>query len=236
VNQGMILGEDNQKMSKSRGNVINPDDIVREYGADTMRVYEMFMGPLEVSKPWATAGLVGVSRFLEKAWALGERPTTDAAPSAEQLKLLHKTIKKVSVDTATLNFNTAISQMMIFSNEAAKYEAMPRSLWEPFILLLAPYAPHLAEELWERAGRGGGLAKAPWPLYDEALCADDSKEIVVQVNGRIRERFVAATGCAEKDLEARALALPKVKEWIAGKDVAKVIVVKDRLVNVVVKG
>ena len=236
VNQGMILGEDNQKMSKSRGNVINPDDIIREYGADTMRMYEMFMGPLEVTKPWATAGLIGVSRFLEKAWAMSEKPVTEEELSLEQKKILHKTIKKVTADTATLNFNTAISQMMIFLNETGKLEKMPRALWEPFVLLLAPYAPHLGEELWEKLGHQESVSKASWPTYDESLTLDDQKEIVVQVNGKIRERFAVQTGTSEESLKTTALNLPKIQEWIAGKEIAKVIVVRDKLVNVVVKG
>jgi leucyl-tRNA synthetase len=240
VNQGMILGEDNQKMSKSRGNVINPDDIIREFGADSMRVYEMFMGPLEVSKPWATAGLIGVSRFLEKVWALSERALNEtesaAPPSAELVKLLHKTIKKVTGDTSTLNFNTAISAMMIYANELQKLESIPCSLWEPLVLMLAPYAPHLAEELWEEAGHRKSLIRESWPEFDEALCADDTKEIVVQVNGKIRERFTAAAGAAQDELQKTALAMPKVVEWTDGKEIAKVIVVKDKLVNIVVKG
>ena len=236
VNQGMILGEDNQKMSKSRGNVVNPDDIIRDFGADSMRVYEMFMGPLEVSKPWATAGLVGVSRFLEKAWALSEKPMTDASPDPAFLKLLHKTIKKVSRDTDTLNFNTAISQMMIFLNEAARLPELPRAAWESFVLLLAPYAPHLGEELWERLGHSGSVAKAAWPVWDEELCRDEEKEVVVQVNGKIRDRITVPAGLPEEDLRLRALALPKAAEWITGKEILKVIVVKDKLVNIVVKG
>jgi leucyl-tRNA synthetase len=236
VNQGMILGEDNQKMSKSRGNVVNPDDIVRDFGADSMRVYEMFMGPLQVSKPWSTAGLVGVSRFLERAWATSEKPIAETAPSAEHLKLLHKTIKKVTVDTDTLNFNTAISQMMIFLNEVSKLDSLPRALWEPFVVMLAPYAPHVGEELWERLGHEEGVSKAAWPVYEEALTLDDEKEIVVQVNGKIRDRFTAAAGSAEDALRETALALPKVKEWTEGKQIAKVIVVRDKLVNIVVKG
>jgi leucyl-tRNA synthetase len=242
VNQGMILGEDNQKMSKSRGNVINPDDIIRGFGADSMRVYEMFMGPLEVSKPWATAGLVGVSRFLEKIWALSERPLVDTAPSAEAApgrdlrKSLHRAIKKVTGDTSTLNFNTAISAMMIYVNELGKVDPLPRSLWEPLVLMLAPYAPHLAEELWQKAGHAKSLAREPWPSFDESLCADDTKEIVVQVNGRIRERFNAAAGAPQEELERTALALPKVTEWTEGKKIAKIVVVKDKLVNIVVAG
>ena len=240
VNQGMILGEDNQKMSKSRGNVINPDDIIREFGSDSMRVYEMFMGPLEVSKPWATAGLIGVSRFLEKVWALSERQLVAADPGRDLQKALHRAIKKVSGDTSTLNFNTAISAMMIYVNELGKVDPLPRSLWEPLLLMLAPYAPHIVEELWEKAGHAKGLSEASgagrstWPGYDESLCADDTKEIVVQVNGKIRERFSAAAGTSQDELERSALALPKVKEWIDGKKIAKVVVVKDKLVNIVV--
>ncbi|GAB1484217.1 hypothetical protein MASR2M78_30350 [Treponema sp.] len=165
VNQGMILGEDNQKMSKSRGNVVNPDDIIREFGADAMRIYEMFMGPLEVSKPWATAGLVGVSRFLERLWAIAEKPISDKVePSADQLNLLHKTIKKVGDDTSSLNFNTAISMMMVLSTEVARCDSSPLSLWEPLLKMVSPYAPHLAEELWEKLGRKGSISGVPWPI------------------------------------------------------------------------
>lgn len=251
VNQGMILGEDNQKMSKSRGNVINPDDIIKEFGADSMRVYEMFMGPLEVSKPWSTAGLVGVSRFLERAWVTSDKPMDDSVPGAELTKLLHKTIKKVTRDTDSLNFNTAISQMMIFLNEVSKLETVPLALWKPFVLMLAPYAPHLGEELWEKvqpaagnfaagnfaAGNfaAGSISKVSWPAYDEALTLDEEKEIVVQVNGKIRERFVVPAGTGDQILKNRAQALPKVQEWIVGKEVAKVVVVKDKLVNIVLR-
>lgn len=236
VNQGMILGEDNQKMSKSRGNVVNPDDIISNYGADSMRVYEMFMGPLQVSKPWSTAGLVGVSRFLERAWAVSEKPVKDEKIPAELLKLLHKSIKKVTADTDSLNFNTAISQMMILLNEMARLETLPRALWEAFVLMLAPYAPHLGEELWEKLGHRQGLAREAWPVFDERLAADEEKEIVVQVNGKIRERFCAPTGSEELFLRESALALPRIQEWLAGKEIAKVIVVRDKLVNIVLKG
>ncbi len=236
VNQGMILGEDNQKMSKSRGNVVNPDDIIKEFGADSMRVYEMFMGPLQVSKPWSTAGLVGVSRFLEKAWSTAEKPMADVEPTTEHLKLLHKTIKKVTLDTDSLNFNTAISQMMIFLNEVSRLEAVPRKLWESFVLLLSPYAAHLGEELWEKLGNSGTVSRAAWPVYDEALTLDEEKEIVVQVNGKIRERFLTASGSDENVLKEKALGLAKVSEWIGGREIVKVIVVKDKLVNIVVKG
>jgi len=235
VNQGMILGEDNQKMSKSRGNVVNPDDIVREFGADALRLYEMFMGPLEVSKPWATSGLIGVSRFLERLYAMAEKPLTDAEPTGELLKLMHRTIKKVNGDTDSLNFNTAISAMMVLSTEAAKLEALPKSLWSVLVRLVAPYAPHLAEELWAGMGNTGSVSKAPWPTYESALCEDDEDTIIVQVNGKLRGDFKAAKGAAKDALDAAARAEPKVADHLAGKDIVKVIVVPGKLVNFVIK-
>ncbi len=238
VNQGMILGEDNQKMSKSRGNVINPDDIITAFGADAMRVYEMFMGPLEVSKPWATAGLVGVSRFLERLWAIGEKPVSDAAPGPELaaiIRLLHKTVKKVSHDTDTLNFNTAISAMMVYSSELAKLDPVPRALWEPLVLMVGTYAPHLGEELWEKLGHQDSLSKAPWPGYDQALTVDDEVTVVVQVNGKIRDKFSTIPGMSKEELEKTGLALPGVQRWLKDQTIVKVIVVPDKLVNVVVR-
>ena len=235
VNQGMILGEDNQKMSKSRGNVINPDDIVESYGADAMRVYEMFMGPLEVSKPWSTAGLVGVSRFLERIWSIAERPIVGEPMSPELERLLNKTIKKVTNDTSTLNFNTAISQMMICSNELAKLESVPRAAWEPFVLLIAPYAPHLGEELWSRLGHAESISKAPWPVYREELTLDEEKEIVVQVNGKVRAKFTAPAGTPKEALIEMAKNAEKVSDWFAGKEIVKTIAVQDKLVSFVLK-
>jgi leucyl-tRNA synthetase len=235
VNQGQILGTDGQRMSKSRGNTVNPDDYVAEDGADALRVFIMFMGPIDSDKPWSTAGLTGVVRFLERCWFLADRPLTEEAPAPALLRLLHKTVKKVSHDTSTMNYNTAITQMMVYSAELAKLEGLPRALFEPLVLMLAPYAPHLAEELWERLGHAQSLAKAAWPSWDEALCADEEKEIVVQVNGKIRERFTAAAGTADAKLSELALALPKVLEWTAGKDIVKIVTVKDKLVNIVVK-
>ena len=225
------------KMSKSLKNVINPDEIVKNYGADSLRVYEMFMGPLEVSKPWNTAGLIGVSRFLERLWAIGEK--TGAAEllpqTLEQLThLLHKTIKKVTNDTATLNFNTAISQMMIYSNELVKLETVPLSLWEPLVIMLSAYAPHLGEELWEKAGHGESVSKTPWPQYNESMTIDEENTIVVQVNGKIRDKFEAATGTSKEALEKTALESQTVKKWIDGKTIAKIITVPGKLVNIVV--
>ncbi|MDR1107711.1 MAG: leucine--tRNA ligase [Spirochaetaceae bacterium] len=239
VNQGMILGEDNQKMSKSRGNVVNPDDIIREYGADSMRMYEMFMGPLEVTKPWITAGLVGVSRFLERLWAIGEKPVIEGPPEgagAGLVRLLHKTVKKVSADTETLNFNTAISAMMVYSNELAKLKEVPRSLWEPLVLMAGAYAPHLGEELWEKLGHTESMSTAPWPVYTEELTREEELTIVVQVNGKIRDKFVAAAGTPREELEKTARSLPGIEKWLEGKIPVKVIIVPDKLVNLVVQG
>jgi leucyl-tRNA synthetase len=234
VNQGMILGEGGEKMSKSRGNVINPDDIIREYGADTMRVYEMFMGPLETAKPWSTNGLMGVHRFLDRVWRVSERETTDDEPPVDLVRLLHKTIKKVTEDTASLEFNTAIAQMMIFVNEVFKQEVVHRTLWEPFVLLIAPYAPHIAEEMWEKLGHTESLAYHPWPTYEEALTKDEQVEIVVQVNGKIRARMQVPLDTAEKELEQQALANERVQQYTEGKQVRKVVTVPNKLVNVVV--
>jgi leucyl-tRNA synthetase len=236
INQGMILGEDNQKMSKSRGNVINPDDIVENYGADAMRMYEMFMGPLEVSKPWSTAGLVGVSRFLERIWALSERPIAAEPLDGALEKMLHKTIKKVTNDTSSLNFNTAISQMMIYSNELAKLERIPRAAWEPFVLLIAPYAPHLGEELWSMLGHSESISTAEWPRYQEVLTHDDEREIVVQVNGKVRGKFNAPADTPNESLIAMARSVEKISDWLAGKEIVKTITVQNKLVNFVIKG
>lgn len=233
VNQGMILGEGGVKMSKSLGNVINPDDIIRDYGADTMRVYEMFMGPLEVSKPWSTRGIAGVKRFLERIWRTAELPPTENEPTDEHLRLLMKTIKKVSHDTARLEFNTAIAQMMIFINEVSSLEKLPRSLWRPFILLLTPYAPHLAEELWEKAGGLPSVSLQAWPAWDEALALEDLVEVVFQINGKVRARENLPAGLSEKETREKALGNSRIKELLDGKEIRKVIVVPGKLVNVV---
>ena len=237
VNQGMILGEDGRKMSKSWGNVINPDDVVRDYGADALRMYEMFMGPLDMVKPWSTQGLEGVYRFLGRAWRLfcdedGKLLVDDSEPAGILLKVLHQTIKKVGEDTDTLAFNTAVSQMMIFVNEVTAQEKRPQKLLEPFVLLLAPYAPHLAEELWEKLGHKQSLAYAPWPKYDEALLKEDKVTVILQVNGKIRDRVEVPAQISAADLEKLALANERIHQYLTGKQVKKVIVVPGRLVNI----
>jgi leucyl-tRNA synthetase len=238
VNQGMILGEDNQKMSKSRGNVIPIDVTVAEFGADTLRMFEMFMGPLEMVKPWSTRGAEGVYRFLGRVWRLfcdedGKLLVDDSTPDAKLMKVLHQTIKKVTDDTGALAFNTAIAQMMIFVNEVTAQNARPRTLLEPFVLVLAPYAPHLAEELWEKLGHQPSLAYMPWPRHVEALLKETTITIVLQVNGKVRDKFEVPVDVSAAELEQLALASAKVKEFSAGKAIKKVVVVPGKLVNIV---
>jgi len=235
VNQGMILGEGGVKMSKSLGNVINPDDVIHSYGADAMRMYEMFMGPLEVSKPWSTKGIAGIKRFLDRIWRLSEREISDQEPPGELLKVLHQTIRKVSQDTETLQFNTAIAQMMIFLAETGRHGKVYRSVWKPLVLLLAPYAPHLAEELWEKLGEEPSIAYQRYPDWDEELAKEDTVTVVFQINGKIRARVDLPVGTSKAQLERNALKHPRIRELLAGKKPDKVIVVADKLVNLVVR-
>lgn len=225
------------KMSKSLKNVVNPDDFIRDYGADSVRMYEMFMGPLTESKPWATQGFIGVYRFLDRIWRLStEKPIVDKAPSKELEKLMHKTIKKVTEDTSTLNFNTAISQMMVFVNEMNKESEVPYVCLETLTLLLSPYTPHLAEELWSTIlGHQPSVSKAPWPKYDEEKTKDDEIEVVVQINGKVRAKMRVGREISKDDMLALAKTDENVKKWTDGKTVVKEIVVPGKLVNIVVK-
>ena len=223
------------KMSKSLKNVITPDQIVREYGADSMRMYEMFMGPLQVSKPWSTTGLIGVFRFLDRIWRLGdERPLSDEQPPAELLRTLHKTIKKVSEDTASLDFNTAISQMMVLVNEMYRADKLYRTVWENLILLLAPYVPHLSEELWERAGHSPSVCTQKWPAYDPALTVDDLVTVVVSVNGKVRSKLEVSKDISKDDLLSLAVSDERIKTYLDGHELKKSIVVPGKLVNLVI--
>ena len=235
VNQGMILGEDGEKMSKSRGNVVNPDDMLKEFGADAFRLYEMFMGPLEATKPWATNGLFGTRRFLSRLWALTDKPLSEEAPDDKILRLLHKTIAKVGDDTAGLRMNTAVAAMMALINELTRLEAVPRQVLETLALLLSPYAPHLAEEVWEKLGNAPTAAAQPWPSFDPALCVDDTVEVPVQVGGKMRARLVVPKDTSPAELEKLALAEPAVQKWTEGKQIVKVIVVPGKMVSLVVK-
>lgn len=235
VNQGMILGEGGVKMSKSLGNVINPDEIVQEYGADSMRVYEMFMGPLRQEKPWSTQGLTGVFRFLDRVWRLTERDLSDEACDEELRKVLHKTIRKVTEDTNELAFNTAISQMMILVNELYRRDTLPREVWDPFVRLLSPYAPHIAEELWEMMGNTSPVSRAPWPGWNEELTRDETVTVVVQVNGKVRSRLEVAAGTSREELLQLATSDTRIQQYIAEGEITKSIVVPDKLVNLVIR-
>ncbi|MAT39146.1 MAG: leucine--tRNA ligase [Ectothiorhodospiraceae bacterium] len=270
VNQGMILGEDGRKMSKSFGNVINPDDVVRDYGADTLRLFEMFMGPLEQVKPWNTKGVEGVHRFLNRVWRLFvdesvenearlDPAIQDVEPDEESLRILHKTIKKVGEDIEHMRFNTAISQMMIFVNEMNQKDVRPLGVMKQFVLTLAPFAPHIAEELYsllsffsedisedERQSRYSesvalagvelSVSNEPWPEYDERYTVDDTIELVLQVQGKVRDKIQVAKGTSREDLEKLARESENIRKHIDGKEIVKVIAVPDRLVNIVVKG
>jgi leucyl-tRNA synthetase len=267
VNQGLILGQDGQKMSKSRGNVVNPDDILAEYGADAFRLYEMFMGPLEMVKPWNTQGVEGVYRFLGRVWRLfvDEKSQTefeqnqaaggteetgaldqirlgaaiqDCAATPAQLKTLHTCIKKVTEDLDHFGFNTAISALMIFVNDAIAWETKPKRILRDFLILLHPFAPHLAEELHAKlcapADSAATLAYEPWPKFDAQLLVEETVEIPVQVNGKLRDRIVVPAEASPARIESAALASDKVKAFIGGKAVKKVIVIPKRLVNIVI--
>ena len=239
VHQGIVLGEDNQKMSKSRGNVVNPDEMIDRFGADAVRLYEMFMGPLEAMKPWSTRGVEGVTRFLERVWRLmvNEEGRLSAAivpspPSLEQQRILHQTIKKVTEDIEHLRFNTAISQMMVFTNEMTKLEQRPRSLIEPFVLLLSPFAPHITEELWAVLGHHPSISQRPWPEFDPALTVSDRLTIPVQINGKLRGRIEVGANAGRQEIEA--LARQEAAEWLQGKVPKKIVYVEKKLVNFVV--
>jgi leucyl-tRNA synthetase len=232
---GVALGIVNEKMSKSRGNVVNPDDVIAEYGADSLRLYEMFMGPLQADKPWQTAGIQGVYRFLDRVHALASRVDVGAELDVETRKLMHRTVKKVKSDIEALHFNTVVSTLMIYSNHLAGLSALPLEAFEKLVLCLAPGAPHLAEELWHGIGHNESVTSAPWPDHDETLCVDDSVEVPLQVNGKVRGRVVLAKDASEDAARSAALADRGVQSQLEGKKLVKVIYVAGRVLNLVVK-
>ncbi|HTV24448.1 MAG TPA: leucine--tRNA ligase, partial [Polyangiaceae bacterium] len=232
---GVALAILNEKMSKSRGNVVNPDDVIAEFGADSLRLYEMFMGPLQADKPWQTAGIQGVFRFLDRVNGLASRCDAQAELDLETRKLMHRTVKKVQSDIEGLHFNTVVSTLMIYSNHLAGLAAVPREAFEKLVLCLAPLAPHLAEELWHGLGHGESITLAAWPAHDEALCVDDTVEMPLQVNGKVRGRVVLPKNATEDDARAAALADRGVQNSLEGKKVVKVIYVAGRILNLVVK-
>lgn len=233
---GMILGEGGVKMSKSKGNVINPDEYIEKYGADTIRVYEMFMGPFDQAIAWDDKGVIGVYRFLNRVWDLQikVKKRDEIEKDKGVVRLLHQTIKKVTEDIENMRFNTAIAQMMILVNEMEKSEDIPSSVWEKFVLILSPFAPHLAEEMWQRLGHKHSLAFESWPEYDESLIQAEEIELVVQVNGKVRDKFKVPADISEEEAKQKALSSDKVQKWLAGNEPKKVIYVKGKLVNVVV--
>ena len=245
VNQGMILGENGEKMSKSRGNVVNPEQVVNDRGADSLRLYEMFMGPLEQVKPWQTSGVEGVYRFLSRVWRMivddrAEQVVLDSAvqdipATPQQLRVLHRTIRAVTDDIERMAFNTAISRMMEFTNAMSDQEVRAKSVLEQFVLLLSPFAPHIAEELWSALGHTTTLAYEPWPVADPQWLVEDAVEVPVQVNGKLRARLVVPVGTTGEVLQATAEADEAVQRQLEGKTVVRVIVVPGRLVNFVVK-
>ena len=233
--QGMILGSNGEKMSKSRGNVVNPDDIVEAYGADTLRIYEMFMGPLEASKPWSDSGVEGSRKWLDRVYRLFTETNKLTKDNSHELdKVYHATVKKVTNDIETLGFNTAISQMMIFVNECYKANTIYEEYARGFVKLLSVFAPHIGEELWQVVfHEQDTIAYASWPIYDEAMLVEDEVEVIVQVNGKLRGKFKVAVGTSEDVLKEEALKVPAVQAQVEGKTIRKVIVVKGKVVNIV---
>jgi len=240
--QGIILGEDSRKMSKSRGNVVNPDEVVGEYGADAMRLFEMFMGPLEEMKPWSTRGVEGVFRFLNRVWRLFldedgslHPDIKDSSLTPELEYVYHATVKKVTEDIEGLRFNTAISQLMIFVNKVMRSDRRPRRILEPFAVLLSPFAPHIAEEIWQKLGHADSIARETWPAYDARKLQRATVEVVLQVNGRVRSKIEVDVDLPEKELEALCLADENIVRHLGEKKLLKTIVVKNKLVNLVVR-
>ena len=241
-NQGMILGENGEKMSKSRGNVVNPDDVIHDFGADSLRLFLMFLGPLERDKPWNTSGIEGIHRFLSRVWRLIldeedelHASISDAPADEETLRILNKTIDAVTTMTTDLRFNTAISQMMVFVNEMMPRDQRNRQAMESFLLLLAPYAPHLAEELWQRMGHNDPLALEPWPEVDSAWLVEETVTVVVQVNGKLRDQFDLPVDADEALVMEFVEKSEKLQPWLEGKKIVKTIFVPGKLVNLVAK-
>ena len=233
VHQGMILGESGQKMSKSRGNVVNPDDIVEEFGADAMRVYEMFMGPLEAAKPWNTSSIGGVRRFLDRSFVVAGRADGAKKPDDATTRVVHKAIKKVTEDIDGMRFNTAISAMMVLTNELTKLDVVPSEAAEVLTILLHPFAPHIAEEMWEGLGHKESVQKAAWPEFDSKLCEDDEVDVPVQINGKVRAKIRLAKDASEQDAMDKALAVENIAAQLEGKTVRKTIWVPRRILNLI---
>ncbi|MFC1559980.1 leucine--tRNA ligase [Candidatus Margulisiibacteriota bacterium] len=234
TNQGLILAEDGQKMSKSLGNVVNPDEVIKQHGADAFRMYEMFMGPLEAAKPWSMQGILGIRRFLDKVWNLYEKKIEGELPKNINA-LMHKTIKKVGEDIEDLRFNTAISAMMILVNECGPIGSLSKELAKDLLLILAPFAPHVTEELWEKIGEKPSIHKQSFPAFDPKLIVEEELTIPIQVSGKLRDTIKVSAGESEKKIKELAQASEKVKKFLEGKQIVKIIYIPKRLVNIVAK-
>ncbi len=231
----VVLDARAHKMSKARGNVVNPDDIVKEFGADSLRLYEMFMGPLEATKPWSTESIHGVKRFLDRVWNVATRAPSEEAPSEALLRLTHRTIRKVTEDVEAMRFNTAISALMVLNNELHGMKRPPRFSVEALVTLLHPFAPHVAEELWERLGHEPSIQRHAWPTYDPALCEEAVVEVPVQINGKVRGRVRLQKDADQETAFAAALADEGVAKHVEGKQIVKKVWVPGRIVTLVVK-
>ncbi len=236
TSQGMILGEGGEKMSKSRGNVVNPDEMVKEYGADTLRVYEMFMGPFDQAIPWDAKGVVGVRRFLEKVWNIFNSDEIKISDEIdEELEiLLNQTIKKVSEDVEAMKFNTAVSQMMILLNKISETKSATKESWEKFLIILSPFAPHIAEELWQKLGRKKSLATEPWPKYDDSKIQNKTVEIAVQINGKVRAKIILPANASEEEVIHAVQNNSQAQKYLAGQEIKKTIFVPGKLISFVI--
>jgi leucyl-tRNA synthetase len=230
----MVLAEDGRKMSKSFGNTITPDEVVEKYGADTLRTYEMFMGPFADTIPWSNSGLIGVRKFLDRVCRLKEK-VVDIKPEPELLSLLHKAIKKVGEDIEDFHFNTAVSALMILSNELTKLDSIPKEVYRIFLLILSPFAAHLTEELWHSLGEKQNICLQDWPAFDQKLIVDNEVELVVQINGKVRDRFNIAFDVAEEAAVEVAKKREKISPWILNQEIIKIVFVKNKLINIVIK-
>jgi leucyl-tRNA synthetase len=230
--QGMIMAEDGRKMSKSLGNVVNPDEMIEEFGADSLRIYEMFMGPLDEMKAWKTQNIVGPRRFLEKVWKLSNKITEES--NAQQESLIQLTTQKVTQDIEAQKYNTVVSGLMMLANELEKEPAIEQSVFERFLILLSPLAPHITEELWQKLGHTTSLFEATWPSYDGSKVLIEKVVIVVQVNGKVRDQFEAEANLSEDEIKTLALVQEKIQPYMTGKEIRKVIVVPNKLVSIVV--
>jgi leucyl-tRNA synthetase len=235
TSHGMILGENGEKMSKSRNNVINPDDVVHEFGADTFRTYEMFIGAFDQATPWSMQGVKGCYNFLERVWRLGNILSQDYEYSSALESTVHKTIKKVTEDIDRMKFNTAIATLMSFINEVMRIGSITKRELKTFLILLNPFAPHITEELWQSSGFDGYLHQSEWPVYDAAKTLDDEIEIAIQVNGKVRDKIIINADADNDSIKEQALACQKVNEFIGDKQIVKVVVIPKRLVNIVAK-